>query len=308
MHMWKVFSEAYPRYFPEVCPYFCFTINTHKDPVSDYFRLLESEKLCWRAILSVSTNILEISDLVAIGSMHNLAALEINKIGRLDPDRGDWARKGGMTDSVVRSWVDMALKDKTLQHLRVLKFRNQDRLTPHCLAYLSELPELQFVITQNCSGFTNVVAPLCALRPDRPHDQENFNPRVHGWIARTLENVILMDNRGHDILSPIIKLYTYTPNESFNSFKDMEPLRASSLAVSVPVLEFQLPINERRVYNIDMQRGKYRDVCCFVRGKSTPNTLKRDAEKSADMSRPQKRIMKQRKDGLDLAQMLDGLW
>ena len=304
-------AEKYPKEFYKISSYYCFTATVCKSPLIQYIDMIHSEKIHWRAILSVSTNIIEIPDLVAIGYMRNLVALEINKTGLMNSERGDWAVKGGMTDGVVKSWVEMSKNYNSLQHLRVIKFRNQDRLTPHALAYLWELPELQFVITQNCKEFTDAVRPLCDMRPVFGADpNKKPDPRIHNWIARNLENIAKVDHREEEILCPLIHLYNDTPNQLWPSFKNMAPIRPLSLEKHVPVMEFQLPFVDRGVFSYFQQKHKPKAVCCFVRGKEIePPAFKRGSEAvGSNGFRPQKRVMKEREDTLDLAKMMNGFY
>lgn len=303
--MWKVFMKAYPGLFWKLCPYYCLVTASSNSPMRKYIKMMSDPDMHWCGILSMSTNLIDSSGILEIGSMKNLAALEVNKLIRIDPTRGEWATRGGMTDGVVKTWIEMAKQQGTLQRLRVLKFRNQDRITPHILAYLSDLPELQLVITQNCEQFTGRSISHPRFTKDATRN-DSSDPNVHGWIGRTLESIERTDGRGSQILAPLIHLYHDTPNQTWKSFRDMVPLRSLPFEDNIPVMEFQIPYNDREVYCYYNQRLRHRDVCCFVRRKdaSTTSKRRRDTVTKGRQQAPRKALKERDPEGDMMAHMM----
>ena len=149
--MWKLMATAYPLHFKKISPSYHLHAKASKKPLKQYFELLNSNTCDWRAILSFSTHSTDVTDLVAIGNLKNLVALEIYQINgssrlanRLEVSES--VENNELHDGIVRSWIEMAESLGTLQHLRILRLHNHKRLKISTLSLLKALPQLQLII------------------------------------------------------------------------------------------------------------------------------------------------------------------
>lgn len=258
---------------------------------------MNDEKMHWLGILSVSTNMFDQRAVEMLPLMHNLAALEVNRLLPTDRSRGNWGHPDGLTDGLLMTWAQEAKRKGTLQRLRVIKFRDQALISANILAHLADLPELQFIITQNCTRFTSTVKPMCHPKnAPGANANDNWDPRMHGWIVRTLDNIQEAGDPASQLLLPLIHLYRDPPSQDWQSFQGMRTTNPLPFAGHTPVMEFQLPYNDRNLHSYDQQAHNLRNVCCFVRCRNTSAGFKRTSTQ-----RP-KRAMKERK--IDLMAML----
>lgn len=241
--MWKILSMRYPEQFPQVSPSYCLRTWSPKTPLKGYIDILRSDACHWRAILSLSNYYARQSDLVDIGTLKNLVALEIIQ-GR-NPSSSIRAEAWNTTeleDGIVRSWLESAQSTGSLQHLQVLRIYRQKFLTHHVLSMLEKLPRLNLVVIYGCERITQELG--------HPKTRAPHGLRVAGWRAQRWDWI--SDGRQKtetlQFLGPLSELYE-------NGF-DSEN-KDQTLDSSLPILEFGLPRLDCDNHNIELARAKY---------------------------------------------------
>ncbi|KAJ5122597.1 hypothetical protein N7448_003731 [Penicillium atrosanguineum] len=170
MHMWKIMADTYPQQFHKTSPEYCLRIDSPKEPVKCYIDLLNSDIGSWQAMLAISSTHATTADLVAIGNLKNLVAMDIYPTNRIPkPEDIDEGRGQGLDDRILRTWLEVAETTGSLQQLRFLRLVNQPRVTIQALELLAKLPNLQHVALMGCSTFQKIV------HSDRDHFGE--------WLA-----------------------------------------------------------------------------------------------------------------------------
>lgn len=180
--MWKIMARAYPQRFRQLSPAYCLDIRSPKLPVKLYMDMMNNGPCNWHAVLGLSSYYATVTDLVAIGNMKNLVALDIYALGRSDrkPDDIDEDYGCGLDDRIVRSWVEVAESSGSLQHLRMLRIFNQPQLTTQALWMLERLPHLQLVVIGQCDAFTKEMKQ--STKGNKGAVQ------LGGWVARRLNS------------------------------------------------------------------------------------------------------------------------
>ncbi|KAJ5083629.1 hypothetical protein N7456_013056 [Penicillium angulare] len=240
LYMWKIM-------FREGTPYYRLIAEKCKQPIRQYFDLMNNNECLWRSVLSFSSDFADVTDLVALSNIKNIVALEINQHIRFnqrridksiqsDQSSSDFLRREGLRDGVVRGWMEMAQKNEAFQHLRILRLHNQKILSPHSLLLLERLPQLHIIILCGCDLFTEAMG-LCP-----PNKRHQF--KLEGWIARRLDWTKKGDIRDTEMLQPLLDLYNSSLKMGYRCFdqctEEGDPL-PPSLQSSLPVMEFEIP-------------------------------------------------------------------
>ena len=226
--MWKILSVRYPDQFPQVSPSYCLRTRSPKIPLKGYIDILRSDACHWRAILSLSNQYAHQSDLVDIGTLRNLVALEITQSRNLSSSlRAEACDTTELEDGVVRSWLESG----SLQHLQVLRIYRQKPLTHHVFSMLEKLPSLNLVVIYKCERITQ---ELNQHKTRTPHGL-----RVAGWRAQRWDWIsdCRQKTEALQFLGPLSQLY--------QSGSDSEN-KDQTLNSSLPVLEFGLPQHRTR--------------------------------------------------------------
>ncbi|OQD75175.1 hypothetical protein PENDEC_c008G05324 [Penicillium decumbens] len=111
LYMWKIMAETYPHQFRSVSEYYFLSVTLPKEPLKCYIDLMSSDTGSWRAILSMPTAHATPADLVAIGNLKNLVALDLYPASTRSsvPKDFDEGKGQGLEDRIVRSWLEMAM-------------------------------------------------------------------------------------------------------------------------------------------------------------------------------------------------------
>ncbi|KAJ5585095.1 uncharacterized protein N7459_004895 [Penicillium hispanicum] len=309
MHLWMIMTLVYRSQFFQISPSYHLRVDVPREPLADYFNTLNSESLDWLAVLTVSSNYGTVTDMVSIGNIKNLVALEIN-----GTKRAKWA-PGGRTDEsiwqsgldyrIFRSWAEMAQSGHFLQHLRILKLCKQNRLDPSILRLLVELPQLQVVVAHCCDIFT-----------EEGHKSRLYLSReglpLQGWIAWTPQSMAAA-GKGHGSWGPdgnVRKLYRDTLAKEGTNSGDISPhvpIMELELAPSQPVGSDGVASGAPRLIGADTSRARVmvagpgtNDTIIFTRPTEPVGGTKRAAPTSS-RSQPV-RVMKKR--SRDVADML----
>lgn len=218
--------------FRESNPYYHLAVKRCKEPVRQYFDMMNNEHCHWRSILSFSSDIADVTDLVALSHLKNLVALEINQHYF---NRSGLERKDGIYDGIVRGWMEMAQTEGSFQHLRVLRLHNQKMLSPHVLPMFAKLPQLHIIVLSGCDLFTEAVG--------RCPRGEKHKFMLDGWIARRLD-WIMDDHDASQVLDPLLELDRKMLQPGYRCFGDCKEEgkpKPSSLQSNLPVMEFKIP-------------------------------------------------------------------
>ncbi|KAJ5085426.1 hypothetical protein N7532_010197 [Penicillium argentinense] len=193
LHMWKILATIYPTDFRKGCQFYKLYTLRPVQPLKGYIETMNDRRCNWHAFLSLETAYATVEDLVRIGGMANLAALEI--------ERGQWRPcpvlplshpndpETTLEDGIVRSWLEMARAQGSLQHLRVLRISQQNSLTLSSLDMLAGLPGLALILVHKCRHFTEAWT-------QGEEDQGQAVFAAHGWHAQSLSKVL--ERRGLD--------------------------------------------------------------------------------------------------------------
>ena len=303
MHLWLIMASVYPSQFFSLSPSYCLKVGYPKEPLIDYINMMISDTIEWRAILSISTEFADVTDMVSIGNIKNLVALEINRKQSSDRPPGKSTNEHnlrfGAEDRIFRSWTEMSLSGQSLQYLRVLKLCNQVRLGLPTLHWLAKLPQLKIIVTCSCHNFTKKLQETM-----RRHFRNESVP-IEGWIAHT-PRWVTDEDKGHtDWYSHgnIRRLYM---NSLVTRVVDRDEVYSNT-----PILEFELPQVHRAGSELDaLSHGLYEEMTAgsildetiiFTRPSgSQENSKKRQSDSP---SRPRNaRVMKKR--SRDMTDML----
>lgn len=308
-------AKVYPQQFHQLSSSYSLHIERPKVPLKLYIDMMSSDACNWRAILGLSSSYATITDLVAIGNMKNLVALEIFTSSPRDmkPECFDEDRGMGLDDRIVRSWVEAAESTGSLQQLHVLRICCQENLTTGALQMLEKLPRLQLVVIYRCGA---VFYKLARSNPGKTN-----GVRVGGWTACRLD--WMLDDQDTKAvrsqrLVPLSGLYQRVLSDGSNhdgldlgqeqqSYKQPSEDQASSnLAINSPIMQFELatglfdkqdPENpSSRIWNGFQEKH----MMFFTRAPSLKK--KREPPESVQSSKG-KRIMKDRS-GRDMADVL----
>lgn len=180
--MWKLFATAYPREFRQIANYRAMKIEGPKLPMRDYLGLVKDDALNWAVALTLSTEFARTPELVDIGNVKNIVALEISTTPskpQPDPDE-DAAPVAVLDDRIVRTWSELAQTSGAFKHLRVLRIYHQEKLSPIVFQYFRVFPSLRVLVVQDCKGLTPESAEAVAktysweigARPRAKHNNE----------------------------------------------------------------------------------------------------------------------------------------
>lgn len=174
-------ARVYPQRFRQLSPAYYLDVKSPKLPVKPYMDLMNSDPCNWHAVLGLPNYCATVTDLVAIGNMKNLVALDIYALGRSDRKLEDLDEDYGcgLDDRIVRSWVEVAESSGSLQHLRMLRIFNQPHLTTQALWMLKKLPRLQSVVIGQCDAFNKELKQSAKGKKG--------GVQLGGWDARRLD-------------------------------------------------------------------------------------------------------------------------
>lgn len=260
-----------------------------------YIDNIRSDACYWRAALSLSSVYASVSDLVDLGNLKNLVALEINS-RVFDPSlpTNIETRDGiQLDDGVVRSWLDAAQSTGSLQNLQVLRIYQQNSLTHHILWMLEKLPRLKVVVIYQCGRFTQELS--------HPKARTKHGVQVAGWNIQRLDWV--PDGGKTDALKylgPLLKVY-----EDGLTLKDTDSKPKSPMLHSnIPIMEFGLPALDCDDSEKEQRRAAYAAKSIFILTRTSGlNDRKRAPQEIQQPRNTGKRIMKER-GGRDMADVL----
>ncbi|KAJ5551331.1 hypothetical protein N7535_000719 [Penicillium sp. DV-2018c] len=237
MHLWKLMHAVYPEQFRELSPHYCLHAGSPRQPLTQYMDILNSDDFRWRAVLAIETNYCSATDIASIPKIKNLVALDI--CTRPYRPYHDFADEGQpLEDGFVRGWIE----SNALQHLRVLRFRDQDRVTTATLRALRRLPELQLIVAYDCYNFEMNLHTEKGWPKNDPF-------RVEGWSASRLiwfrppKPRDPSDKPLDDHLLDVLHVYQTSLLRPEN--------KPSSLDTKLPILE----INLRTIDSWEKERG-----------------------------------------------------
>ncbi|KAL2857807.1 hypothetical protein BJY01DRAFT_202254 [Aspergillus pseudoustus] len=169
LHMWKVFATTYPSQFSKIEPYRSMKIEGPQASMRDYLRLAASECLIWQTVLTLGASYARVHDLVELGTVKNLAALEIATPEHLaaNPEATE-PPATALTDRIIRCWDEEAEITDRFKYLRVMVLKNQRLLSETSLLYLWRLRSLQYLVVYGCPG----------LVPETPSKL-----KLYGWMV-----------------------------------------------------------------------------------------------------------------------------
>lgn len=235
-------ATMYPQEFRQSSHYFRLSVVDVVEPMQTYLEQINDDACNWRSILSISSSNTSTTDLVWIGNMKNLVALDISAIAsRLRKDDPFDCERFGLGDRIVRSWLEMAQSSGSLQQLRVLRLYHQHEITPQALWMLERLPQLQIVVVYQCQPF---------IERFQGELEENEEVRCGGWIARRVDRLLEDPETKMETLhrlGPLLELYESALGAERGCSVDpgLEE-KPPMLDPDVPILEYQLPIDIAR--------------------------------------------------------------
>jgi hypothetical protein len=149
--MWKLYATAYPAEFRGVAKYRSMKVSRPQMTLREYWSVVKSDSLSWRAVLTLNASFGRAPELVEIATIKNLVALEIGKPLHLLPMPDDSEpHLAGLNDRIARTWSELAESSGAFTHLRVLRLYCQPDLSPVGIRYLSALPGLCLIIAHGC--------------------------------------------------------------------------------------------------------------------------------------------------------------
>lgn len=313
--MWKIMARAYPQHFRQLSSLYCLEVERPKEPLKVYIDLMICGPCNWRAVLGLSSSYATITDLVAIGNMKNLVALEIYTSPSRDmkPQDYDEGRGLGLDDRIVRSWVEVAESSGSLQQLRVLRLCKQANLTTHALWMLEKLPHLQLLVAYHCGSLNEGLKESIKGKKD--------GVRFGGWIACRLDSILgdqEAETMGFRHLCPLLDVYKDILSTASDGHGHVAPDRGpkscaglgseqepSNMGSDVPIMEFQLSrgfIISGSDPEMVLNRAKY-EAAQFVFLTRVPSREKKRAPSQSIPRSKGKRVMKDRV-GRDMADVL----
>lgn len=302
-------AKVYPHHFRQLSPSYSLHVEEPREPLKLYIDIMHSDPRKWSGILSLSTAYATITDLVAIGNMTNLVALEIS-----NSPRDMNARGHGLDDRIVRSWVETATSVGSLQQLRVLRVSYQPDLTIQAFRMLEELPQLELVVIYHCNAIRNKL--------DQYPQWKDKGVRVEGWMAQRMDWIMGDEDAealALDRLLPLLDVPRHTMSaEGTQSHEDLGQGHKSCKQLvekhgpfsqwsGSPFMHFELspgPFARCSLDQVWIVRERY-DIVFFTR---TPSREKKRApsERAPSESvqtRKGKRVMKDR-GGREIADVL----
>ncbi|OKO93825.1 hypothetical protein PENSUB_12104 [Penicillium subrubescens] len=286
----------YPEQFSQISSSYCLRTRSPKTPLKGYIDITRCDACYWRAVLSLSSAYASVADLVDIGNLKNLVALEINN-RVYDPSmsaRMSTREVIELDDGVVRSWVEASQSTGSLQNLQVLRIYQQKSLTHHIFWMLEKLPRLKLVVIYQCDKFTQEFINHKA--------RTKHGVQVGGWNAQRLD--WLSDGKQNmdalNCLGPILQVY----EEGLKLTDTNRTLKAPMLGSNIPIMEFGLPALDCNDPEKEKRRAQYAAKSIFIFTRATEhNDRKRAPEKIQQPRNLGKRIMKER-GGRDMADVL----
>ena len=258
------------------------------EPLKGYIDIMSSEECHWRAVLSLSTGYATVEDLVSIGNLKNLVALELSKTpwqpSKYSPDTHQPANE--IENGVIHTWVDWAKTTGSLQHLRVLRFYNQALIKPSILQLLTELPNLQLIVIYQCQNFSHEFS-----RAKKPYSGQF---EMQGWnvlrLDWALENTT-EEEQAMQPLGPLLDVYRSTFNNrgSFNPIGNQT--HSSALERDVPIMEFGLPASDHSDRTVEI-RAQYASKSIAILTRAPISNKKRQTPPRGNPNKSGKRMMK----------------
>lgn len=149
--MWKLYATAYPAQFRSVAKYRSMKVSWPQMTLREYWSVVKSDSLSWRAVLTLTPSFARAPELVEIANIKNLVALEIGRPLHLlpTPDNSE-PHVAGLNDRIARTWSELAESSGAFTHLRVLRLYCQPDLSPVGIRYLSALSGLCLIIAHGC--------------------------------------------------------------------------------------------------------------------------------------------------------------
>lgn len=244
-------ATMYPTQFRQLSP--SYRLSTLRPgTLEDYYSLVNSDSYCWRAILTIGHQYATAADLVKVACIKNLVALEIGAGKCVDSESYGFPFK----DGIVRSWMELAKSEGTLQHLRILRVYNQRELTTAALRSLGALPQLQLVVAYQCDEITKKLREYA-----KPKDNTVI---LEGWAARRLDWV--WKDHGSDVAVSDLRSLTdvYKDGLAKHSASQDDPPKLGS---DIPIMEFQLPTADHGNKDKVSYRARYRanEIVLFTR-------------------------------------------
>lgn len=243
MWLWKMFAANY-AVLRDYSRIYQLRVAVPAQPLTQYFDIMNSDKCHWGGVLTVCSHITDTQNLVALGNIKNLVALDIFKSQSRfceEPHQPPRASEpaGTMEDSVVRSWMEMALSHGCFKHLRVLRIFYQNNITPNILWMLEKMPALELVVVSQCWNFTRKLTNVKYSMGEVP---------VQGWMARRIDYVRQEDSKDTRICiaGTLLDAYRMSIHEGANPLPRGENdscrrPNPPTVATDLPLLEFQLP-------------------------------------------------------------------
>lgn len=286
----------YPEQFSQISPSYCLRTRAPKMPLKGYIDIIRSDACYWRAVLSLSSVYASIADLVDIGNLKNLVALEINS-RVYDPSMSakiSTREVIELDDGVVRSWAEAAESTKSLQNLQVLRIHQQKSLTHHIFWMLGKLPRLNLVVIYQCNNFTQEFSNHKA--------RTKLGVQVGGWNAQRLDWLPDGQQKMDALkrLRPLSQVY----EEGLSPKDTNRMLKAPMLGSDTPIMEFGLPALDCDDPERENRRAQYAAKSIFLFTRATEqNDRKRAPEHIQQPRNTGKRIMKERR-GRDMADVV----
>ncbi|CAI7619313.1 unnamed protein product [Penicillium pancosmium] len=292
LFMWKIMAASYPREFHTVSSYYCLWTNRPMEPLKGYVDIMSSANCDWRAVLSLSSGYATAEDLLAIGNMKNLVALEISrtpwKLHKYAPEITPRVANE-LENGVIRTWVDLAESTGSLQHLRVLRLYHQGMIKPAALQLLGKLPNLQLIIVYQCEYFTQGFR--CERRPySGKIEMEGWNALRLDWALKDATE----DGQALQHLGPLLDVYRGALKTQPNSSSVEDPPSPHTLGADVPIMEFGLPaMDHSDTMKIEV-RAQYSAKSIGILTRVPNSTRKRQLPLPAESKKNGKRVMKDR--------------
>lgn len=251
--LWKIFTTIYP-WFRDNGPTYNLTAYRPKNPLAQYFELMNEDDCAWGATLVVAPSLTDAHNLVSIANIKNLVGLEISTYQRNrgyigDPDE----HKGDLEDKVVRSWMEMALQDGCLQHLRILRFAHQHRITPNILWMLGKLPALELIVIHDCPMIVQDGRESRSRGLKHRHNgRATSGARIHGWKGH-FQDQVPVEYYKENSLRPLGSLAEICRIKGMGERVDFPPRsndlshlrRPTTPSLERPLLSFELQETER---------------------------------------------------------------
>ncbi|EFE43932.1 hypothetical protein TRV_01255 [Trichophyton verrucosum HKI 0517] len=182
LYLWKILATAYPAEFNQISHRYLLKPTSKKMAVANYLKLLTSVSVDWTAVVSLSVELFEPHEFLAVAKVRNLIGLEI----RTQPKRTAFGYEAtvSISDRVIKGWSEQALTGQAFEHLRILVLRLQTSLTEHMFAYLNAFSTLKAFIIQGCPR-------LCSKEARELAEQHGWEPVVVRYSDHSLYRTIV---------------------------------------------------------------------------------------------------------------------